>query len=114
MDRNSKELKKKMKIFQIIQKNFALIGFVPNQQQNTNGKISKIQAFGIFSAIFFTILVGVYFFYGAQGTEEYMYTIFLLIVFFGMAICHISLVIKNDKIFSTIDFCENMLNESEF
>lgn len=103
-----------MKIFQTIQKNLALIGFVPNQQQNTHRTVSKIQAFGIGSAAFFTCLICINFIFVAKSTEEYMYSVFALIGATGMTTTHISLVVKNDKIFKAVNLCETLLNDSKF
>lgn len=41
-----------MKILQTVQKNLAMIGFAPHQQQNTNRTFSRIQTFVAVSSIF--------------------------------------------------------------
>lgn len=105
-----------MKILQIIQKNMAVMGFVPNQQQKNNKKSSEKlkQTAGIYVSVLNTSLIGVYFFHVANSREEYMYSIFALICAVGFFLSHISVIFNNDKIFNTIDMGENVIFESEF
>lgn len=103
-----------MKIFQAVRKNMATMGFVPNQQQNNNGKCSEKQLWGILFLLLTTSLIGVYFFHMANSTEEYMSLLFVLIATVGITLALTSLILKNDKIFNTIEMGEKVLIESEF
>lgn len=101
-------------MYQIVRSKLALMGFVPNQQKNNRRIFSTHQTIGIFLLVLFISDVALYFFYGANGTAEYMYSIFTLTVAIGIAIAYASLAFNNDKILDTIDTQENVLNQSKF
>lgn len=102
-----------MKILQKVQKDLALVGFHPNQQQNSKKTFGKLQTIEIFLATLCTIQIGVYFLYVANSTEEYMYSFFALIAGVSLTLTFICLAVKNDKIFNTTDMFEQIINESE-
>lgn len=112
--RNKIRISKGMKIHQTFQKNIATMGFVPNQQQNNNKIFRAKELWGLFFSVLNTTLPGLYFFRVANSREEYMYSLFALICAFSIALCHTSLIFKNDAIFDAIEMCENVLIESEF
>lgn len=101
-----------MKIYQILQRNLAVMGFTPIQQQNNNWKISYGQIIDIVLYSIEAIFIGRYTFYEASGIEDYMKSIFLFAVLFAITIAYISIIFKNDKIFNTIEFFEQELNHS--
>lgn len=103
-----------MKVLQAVQTNLALLGFYPNQQQNSNRTLSKMQTLGIGLSLLGTSLVAAYFLFLANTTEEYMYSLFLLVAAISLATSKISLAIENDKIFNAIDMFEKLIGESEF
>lgn len=103
-----------MKIFLIVLKKLALIGFVPNQQKNNHRIFSTHQAVYIFLHVWCTSQVAMYVFHVASGIEDYMNSVFTLTVATAITIIHANLAYTNDKIFDTIDTEETILNESEF
>lgn len=104
--------KRKMKIFQTVQKQLSLVGFAPDQQQNTNRTFSKIQLWGIITSLTCTSLVVVYIFHVANRTEDYMYSIFSLTTSIGITASEISMTYANDKIYNAIDSGEELLAEA--
>lgn len=103
-----------MKVLPTIQSNLALLGFYPNQQQNSNKAFGKLQTLGIGFSMMGTSLVAAYFLFLANSTEEHMYSLFLLVASISLSTSQISLAIENDKIFNTIDMFEKLFGESEF
>lgn len=89
----------------------ATLGFVPNQQQNNNGKFSEKQSWEF---RFFYRLQALHFFRIANSTEEYMSSFFELITAVGITLALTSFIFKNDKIYNTIEMGEKVLIESEF
>lgn len=102
-----------MKIFQIIQKNFALMEFVPNQQQKNSRTFSRAQIIKIFWCTLSSSLIAVHFFHVTNSMEECMYSLFALTNAIAFTLSYASVVYKNDKIFNIIDAEEKMLNDSE-
>lgn len=103
-----------MKLFQTIQTNLALRGFYPNQRRNSNGALSTMQTLGVGCSLLGSCLVGTYFLFLANKTEEYMYSLFTLLGSISLATSQVSLANENDKIFNIIDMFEKLIDESEF
>lgn len=104
-----------MKVLQTVQKNLALLLFVSSQQQSNNKTFTIHQKIGISLTTFGTCLIGVYFVHVANSKEEYMNSFFMLTIGIAMALSHVSMIVKNDEIFSTINISiEEAVNESEF
>ena len=99
-----------MKVVETIRKKLAEMGFIPNQQQN----ISSGQIISVVLSSIQCILLGIGIFYSANTIEEYMNLIFSLTVTFAIEITFISIIVKNDKLFDSIEFFEKELNESEY
>lgn len=97
-----------MKIFQTIEKNFALIGFIPNDRQKL--KPIHIGIVAVFAVN--VILLFLYIFLTANSIEEYMDVTFSLTIAIGGLIAFIRLISEKDKAFNTIELCDKELNES--
>ena len=100
-----------MKVFQIIQKNFATMGFIPKEQQNRNRRLLKcIQIVYVIKYSIDTIFVGTYIFLEAESIDEYMESIFILAALVAVFCCFLSIIFKNDLLFDTIELTESELN----
>lgn len=104
----SKEIK--LKILQTIQKNFEVMGFTLNQQQNNPRHLSAGQIISVIMCSINIILVGIHIIRVADDIEDYMDSIFTLTILFAFAIAFISIIFKNDQLFNTIEICTNELN----
>lgn len=93
----------KMEIFGTIQKNFATMGFTPNQQQNHQWPLSSGQFFYIFTFSMDLITFTVYIFREAERIDEYINSAFSLAVEGGVLIAFVSIIFKNDKLFKIIE-----------
>lgn len=104
-----------MKFLQTVQEDMRVMGFAPNQQQNSCWGFSSRQIISAFVYGLNCVLIGSNMFWGDNATsEENMDTIFTLIVFVPILAVFISIVLKNDQIFNTIDFLTLELNTSKF
>lgn len=101
--------KRKLKIFQTIQKKLAAMGFSPNQQLSGIWYLSFNQIICSIDAI----TIGAYIFCNANVIEDYTFVIFSFISVVGITISFISIVIKNDEIYITIKLCEKVLTGSK-
>lgn len=106
--------KKKVKIFQEIQKKLAITGYAPNQQHNNHRTFSKFQFRCVVSSIFATILNVVYIFEDTNSQEECMYSIFIVTISITINGSEISLASKNDDLFDMCNSFEEMLFQSKF
>lgn len=99
-----------MKIFQTIQKTLSAMGFAPNQQKNNHRKANITQIVDVIFCSNDVILIGLYILREANSIETYMDSIFTFTAVVGITISYMHIVFKNDKVFDTIEFCENQLN----
>lgn len=107
-------MKAKMKILHSVQKNLALMGFCPNQQQNSRGIFNKRKTRWICSFALITSLISVYFVHVADSREAYMSSLFTLLIAATTTASLFTVFNKNNQIFHTIDLLENLMNEREF
>lgn len=113
-EQNHRPDSKEMKIFQTLLKNIATIGFTPNQQRQT--KYRKVSRSQIIMITIFCINIGtlcVFFFYEANGIEQYMDVIYEFTVTFGIFIAFLSIIFKVDDIFNILELTEKEIAESE-
>lgn len=106
--------KRKMKLFQTLQKNMATMGFNPNQQGNDSYRklsIAQFFAIGIFLVDIGTVCV--YILHEAKGIVEYMDAIFELIVSVTILVAFVSLTFKNNDIFDVLERTEKELTDRE-
>ena len=101
-----------MKFFQKIQENLAVMGFIPNQQENNHRLFSSRQIFCIVKFSIDIISTIVHIFYGADGVEEYMETIYGLTGVIEISIAFVSISFHNDKLFNIIQRIAEELNMS--
>lgn len=99
---------------QTVQKNLALMSFVPNLQQNSNRTFGKRQLIEIFLTTLYLCGIFVYMIHVANTTDKYLFSFFALIDGCSFALSQLSFMVKNDKIFQIIEFCENLIADSEF
>lgn len=104
----------KMKIFQVVQKNLAVLGFIPNQRQHNHWHWNWRAIFGVVKCTADTITIGVYVFTRAESIEEYMDSVFVLTVLISITMSYISIIFRNDILFKMIETGENEANFSEF
>lgn len=102
-----------MHIFQTIQKNLAVIGITPKQQRE-HQKLNSRQI--IFIAITAIDITSIFFYISLEtnGIAEYMDIIFSLTVVVGIIMAFISIILKKDKGFNTMERSDEELTFSEF
>lgn len=101
-----------MKMFQTIRKNFAAMGFTPNQRQKNRWRLSSGQIIGVVKCSLDAISLGIYFFREANDINEYIECGFSLTVAVGFTIVLTSFVFKNDKLFNMLDLAAKEENFS--
>lgn len=103
-----------MNFFQTIYKNFAAMGFNPNQQKNNHFQFHPRQIFYIIHYSINIILCGVFLFCEEHNTEEYMESIYGLTAVTGITIAFISIILKNDELFINMELAAEEGNFSRF
>lgn len=100
---------KRMKIFQTVQRDMALIGYKADEQPFNIKQIEHG-----FKSIFCGTLELVYLIFVAETPKEYLVSIFMTSVGFLVFISFLNTVQKMPKIFYLIDEVEAIINESKF
>ena len=103
----------KMKLFQSVQKSFAVLGITPNESIRTDPYNRNIwKSFIVYSLT--NVLNFAFFFLEANSFREYTEILFVysctMTIFIGFAIA----AIQKKKLFNYINNCEKTINESEF
>lgn len=101
-----------MEIFRKIQKILAAMGFTRNQQPTSHGKLNFRQAVFVAVCAINIILLVFYIFFVTKTIDENMDAIFSLTVLVGIMIAFVSLIFKNDDLFTDIECCGETLSES--
>lgn len=102
-----------MKIFQTVQRNLAVLGFTPNQRQSNRWQLDWREIFGVAKCSADTVTIAAYVFTQAESIEEYMDSIFALIVLVSITISYISVIVRNDTLFRMIETAEDEVNLSK-
>ena len=98
-----------MKLYQIVQKNFALLGISPNQSRCNQKSVF------IFFILSLAITLGaVFIFFKANTFLEYTQNIYITITFFGMYISFLAILFQKGELFELIDYMEKNADESEY
>lgn len=100
----------KMKLFQVIQKNLAMLGISSNQQRYCNQK-SVMTLFVYSLAITLSM---VFLFFKADTYLEYTLNIYVTSTAFGACVGFIALLFQKGKLFKLIDELEEFFNESKY
>lgn len=102
-----------MHVFHTIQKNLAVIG-ITSKQQREHQKLNSRQI--IFIAITAVDITSIFLYISLEtnGIAEYMDIIFSLTVVVGIVMAFISIILKKDKGFNTMELTETELTFSEF
>ena len=100
-------MKTKLKIFQMVQKDLATIGY--NADNPINSKLLS----EFLKLMIFTIFECVYLCHDAETPQGYMDSMLMATVIISICISFVSTVQKTAKIFIFIDEIENGINESE-
>lgn len=103
-------LKRKMELFQTVQTNLTLLGFIRNHGDCRNYSFNRrnvcatvIYIVGITSIFIFAV-------YSANSPEEYMDSFYLLAVLFTIFISFMTTNLKMTKLFNFFDSCEKIYN----
>lgn len=102
----------KLKVFETIQKKFAMAGISPKlvgQSYPFNGRI--LVCFLLFSSAF--VFVYVYMFKYAETFSEYTQSVFLGAGAILFILLLLILILKVDKLFEFIDCCDIVFNKSK-
>lgn len=97
-----------MKLFEIVQRNLALMGYSPNQRPFTKKQIQ----IGVTKALCIS-LHGINLIYVANTPKEYMQSIFDTSVTVLVFISFISTILKMNIIFILIDKLQALVNDSK-
>lgn len=89
------------------------MGLYPNQQQNTSWKYGSIQTINVITYSINNILIALDILWDVNGFEEYISPIYWFTLCNGLTIFFIRLVLKNDKLFNTIELATEEANFSE-
>lgn len=111
-DTDCEERPPKIKIFQLTQRNFALVGICPNlslQSYPFNWKISM----GIFILSLYIMCSMMYLFYTPNLFTENTQTVFMDSVAALIILTLLVLIFNVDEVFKYIEDCENIVNTSE-
>lgn len=111
---NPEEIKIKIKTFQTVQKNVAVMGFIPNRQHNNHRQLSSGQIVSVALCSISTILLFLHLICVANSIEEYMLSIFELTISFTISTAYINFIFKTDKLYKCIEHCEKELNISKW
>lgn len=94
-----------LKVLQTIRKNFAAMGFTPNQQRNNQWwQLSCGQIVAVFICSINSTSIGLYVFREADRLDEYIDSGFPLTATIASTIIFISIILKNDELFDLIEF----------
>lgn len=110
---NPKPKLQTMKVFQLTQKNFAIVGITSNwaiKSQPFDWKI--FEGFSILSSSIICSLM--YILFEADTLNEYTQSIYSGSVSASIIVCLMIIIINVKKLFQLIDICENIVNTSEF
>lgn len=104
----------KMKMFVTVQEYMAVMGFIPNQQQNTGWTFSIRQTLIIvqFSMEIFCCAKSVV--DGAENFEEYMELIYAFTAVTCITVAFISISFNNDRLFYIIELSEEEADFSKY
>lgn len=98
-----------MNIFVTVKKNFASIGFIQGK-----GRFDLERWLRIFEGFLAIIMQCLYLVFDADTDEEYMDSMFMTTVGIFIYVCFLSVVLKTEMIFITIDEIQQFVNESKF
>lgn len=113
LNKRSKIELQKIKIFLIIQKNFATVGINSNlvtQDYPFNERILK----GYLIICSWTISNVLYCFHGPESFSEYTQSIYVCSLCILISIAYTILILKVEKLFEFIDGVENVVNTSKY
>lgn len=91
----------------------AVLGFIPNQQQNNRWALNGRQKVSLVWHIIGAAANIAFILVEANSIEEFMYAIFVAIISSGCVIGFICIIYKNDEIFYVIEDCEKELTTSK-
>lgn len=98
-----------MKLFQMVQENFAYLGISPCESC-WNKKSAK--AIYIFAS--FAVLGTVYLFFNATTFLEYTMNVYVTTAVFGTGLVFIAMLLQKERLFKLIEDLEKFVEESEY
>lgn len=103
-----------MKILQIVQKYFTIVGISPSNQSMTNDESIKKKIFvGLLLFGYPTISQAVYIIDGASGFIEYMECVCVVAASTIVSVCFSVIVFRTTMIFESIQSIETLIDTSE-
>lgn len=106
--KNERYFSTKMKLYQSVQRSFAMLGIHRNhlrQNHLLNGKILAV------SFVYWTGIILLCLSYNTPSFMEYTAVMFESSVLIFNMTCHTVLIFKMEKLFQLIDKCENIIDE---
>lgn len=97
-----------MKLFQVVQKNFAIVGISQNQPESTGKLVKTCSIYGLT----FT-LSALYLFFEAESFLEYTSNIYVTTAIAVISTYCIILILKLKKFFNLIEKLEKLIGNSE-
>lgn len=101
----------KIKLYQSVQRSFAILGIYPNQFCQNNLLNDKILAV---SFVYWTGIILVCLSYNAGSFMEYTALMFEASVLIFNMICYTVLIFKVEKLFQLIDECEKIIEKRKY
>lgn len=109
-----KKQKLPIKILHAVKEKMALMGIVINQQPNNRWRINRKQKICLICCSVILNLFIAFALSEANGTEEYLITVFLITSVVICAIGFISIIYKGDKVFNVIENYEKEIEASKW
>lgn len=103
-----------MKLFQTVQNNLKLLGYIRNHDGYRYYPFSLRHLKTTAAFVFGLISIFVYAIYSTNSSREYMDSFYLLTVSFSILISFTTTTFKMTKLFNYIDNCEKLCNESKY
>lgn len=107
------EVKKKLKIFQLIKRNFAILGISSNSLNKKYLLNKNVLTASLFYGLNFT-LNAIFLFCKANNFQEYTDSIYVTTAVLTIFVCYVITIFKVTNIFEFIEHCETIVDESEF
>ena len=102
-----------MKIFQTIQKQYAMMGISPTHPWTQKSLFNKKIAFGLLLFAYCIVSQMVFILHVASGFMEYMEAICSSSATVIMFICFVAIVLRKTKLFESIENIEKLIDTSE-
>lgn len=102
-----------MKLFQVVRKNYAILGIHPSHQSNQGLSFNTKELFGFFLIGGLISSQAMYISYVANGFTEYMNCVCAISATMVVFVCFATIVIRKAKLFKMVDYIERLIDTSK-